>query len=119
MLSLFINIMGVFLIILILWWFIFHKPAIKKAALISSDIEVKDGIYQPSVIKAEAGKPIVLTFIRKDHSPCAAIVTFDSLGLSAELPVNSRYQLKLPPLNSGSYEFTCQMGMYRGMLIVK
>ena len=119
MFTLFINIMGAFLIILILWWFIFYKPSISRAAQISSDIEVKDGGYQPSLIKAEADKPVTLTFIRKDHSPCAAIVTFDSLGISAELPVDSRYQITLPALKSGHYEFTCQMGMYRGTLIVK
>ena len=119
MFSIFINVMGLFLIILILWWFIFYKPTVSRAAQVGSNIEVKDGVYQPSIIRAEANKPVVLTFIRKDHSPCAAIVTFDSLGVSAELPVDSRYQLTLPPLNTGSYEFTCQMGMYRGTLIVK
>ena len=119
MISVFVNIIGLSLIVLILWWFIFRKPVIKGRLLSQSLIEVSDGVYQPSLIKVAANKPIALTFIRKDHSPCAAIVTFGSLGVSAELPIDSHFQVTLPPLKAGSYEFTCQMGMYRGVLIVE
>src|SRR3989338_11166861 len=111
MLTLTINVAGIALVCLIVWWFWIsksHIAAIKVEHLI--EIRVKDGVYQPSNIEAKINYPITLRFIRKDASPCADIVIFHSLNISKQLPLNQPVDLSLNIKKSGKYEFTCQMG---------
>lgn len=115
-----INIIGLVVIGLIIWWFWLSKPRLysaKKEDLI--EILVKDGAYQPAYIQVERNHPITLRFTRSDASPCAEIVIFNSLNVSQQLPLNQPIDIKLNLEKPGEYEFTCQMGMYRGKLIVK
>jgi len=115
-----INILGLILVGLIVWWFWFYRPA---AQHVSGDqaveIVVADGVYTPARIEVAAGKPVTLRFIRKDPSPCAEKVVFDSLGISADLPIGKSQDVTLTPPQPGEYEFTCQMHMYRGNLIAQ
>ncbi|MFA7554160.1 MAG: cupredoxin domain-containing protein, partial [Spongiibacteraceae bacterium] len=55
---LFINITGVVLIGLIVWWFWLYKP--KEAELGEDDlvILVENGTYHPSLIKLPSGQPV-------------------------------------------------------------
>jgi plastocyanin domain-containing protein len=82
------------------------------------EIRVKDGVYQPATIQAKANQSIILRFIREDASPCAEIVVFSTLNISQQLPMNKPTDVHLSIKTPGQYEFTCQMGMYRGMLVV-
>jgi plastocyanin domain-containing protein len=115
-----INIIGLFLISLIIWWFWLYKP---PKAVDSSDesitIVVNSGIYQPSRIKLIAGKKITLQFLRKDNSPCASTVLFPSVELSGELPLDVVKTIELPPMSPGEYPFHCPMKMYKGTLVVQ
>ena len=81
-----INLIGLLLIALIIWWFWLYKP---QKAVDSSDenitIVVNEGVYQPSRIKVAADKKTTLQFLRKDGSPCAATVVFPNIELSEEL----------------------------------
>lgn len=120
MITLLVNVAGIALICLIIWWFWFsksHTSTIKIDNLI--EIRVKDGVYQPSNIEAKINQPITLRFIRDDASPCAEIVVFHSLNISKQLPLHQPVDFQLNIKNAGEYEFTCQMGMYRGKLTVK
>jgi plastocyanin domain-containing protein len=115
-----INILGLVLIGLIVWWFWLYKPA--KA--VDSSIEnitiiVKDGVYQPSRIKVAAGEKTTLQFFRKDGSPCAATVLFPDVEISEDLPLEVNKSVELPPMSSGEYSFHCPMKMYTGTLIVE
>lgn len=111
---------GAILIALIVWWFWFSAP---KAAHVAGnqpiDILVKDGTYQPAAIEVPTGRPLTLRFVRHDATPCAEKVVFGDLGISADLPLGKPQTVSLGPLPPGTYEFTCQMGMYRGRLIAK
>ena len=114
-----INIAGLLLIGLIIWWFWFSKPRLysaKKKDLI--EILVKDGVYQPAYIQIERHRPVTLRFTRVDASPCAEMVVFNTLNVNQPLPLNQPIDVKLTLEKPGEYEFTCQMGMYRGKLIV-
>ena len=120
MITLFVNITGLLLIGAIVWWFWFSESpssSIKAENLI--EIKVKDGVYQPANIQVQVNQPLILRFIREDASPCAATVIFSSLNISKLLPLHEPLDLSLNLKNPGVYEFTCQMGMYRGKLIVK
>ncbi len=115
-----INLLGVLLIALIVWWFWFSKPRLQRIETRGPvDITVDGGVYAPAHIEVPAGKPVTLRFIRKDPTPCAEEVIFDTLNVSAELPVGEPKEVTVTPQEAGEYEFTCQMGMYRGKLIAK
>lgn len=107
------------MIAMILWWFIFSKPQAKSIAGKSIEILVKNGIYEPSIISAKEGETLELHFIRYDNSPCSEFVIFEDFDISAKLPLENTQIIKVPNPKSGSYKFTCQMGMYSGKLIVE
>jgi plastocyanin domain-containing protein len=119
MMTIVINIVGVLLIGLIVWWFILVKPKAIKVLNNKINIKVHDGIYDPSVIEAKVGETILLSFLREDKSPCAEVVIFEKLDISSMLPLNKQREITLTINTPGEYDFTCQMGMYRGKLIVK
>lgn len=111
---------GLMAIALIVWWFWLSRPRpIHAGGHEPVDILVKDGTYQPAVIECPSGQALTLRFVRQDATPCAEKVVFDDLGVSADLPLGRPQTVNLGKLPSGSHEFTCQMGMYRGKLIVK
>jgi plastocyanin domain-containing protein len=118
--SLLVNLAGLLLIGLIIWWFWLSTPRARAAAQGEAiDILVDDGVYTPGVIEVKAGEPVTLRFLRKDASPCAEQVIFEDLGVSAELPVDRPKTLTITPPEAGEYQFTCQMKMYRGRLVAR
>ena len=115
-----VNIVGVVTIGLIVWWFWLHRPPTLRAAGPQPiEIIVGDGVYTPARIEVPSGKPVTLRFLRQDPNPCAEKVLFDSLGVSADLPIGKLLDVVVTPPQPGEYEFTCQMRMYRGMLVAK
>ncbi len=118
-----INLIGLGLIVLIVWWFWLYKPETKALGDENDDedivITVENGVYQPASLSVPAGKAITLVFERKDASPCAATVQFPDLEISEELPLNKKLAINLPAMTTGKYAFHCQMQMYKGELIVK
>lgn len=119
MTNLLVNLMSVLLIGLIVYWFWLSKPRARKAETDTVDVLVDNGVYSPSQIEIPVGRVTKLRFLRKDASPCAEKVIIDTLGLSADLPLNEAVTVAVQPQAAGEYEFTCQMRMYRGNLIAK
>lgn len=119
MITLLVNVIGLLLIGGIVWWFWGSEssPAPIQSGSIA-EIKVKDGVYQPAHIEAKANQPLTLRFIREDATPCAEVVIFSALNISQVLPMNKPVDIAIQVKNPGVYEFTCQMGMYRGKLIV-
>ncbi|MBY0378049.1 MAG: cupredoxin domain-containing protein [Gammaproteobacteria bacterium] len=114
-----VNGLGLLFMALIIKWFWFSTPVatkINKGAVVT--ITVKDGTYQPAYIEASAGSPITLRFTREDASPCAEVVIFSALNINQQLPLHQAIDIVLTIDKPGSYEFTCQMGMYRGKLVL-
>jgi plastocyanin domain-containing protein len=124
-----INLTGLGLIILIIWWFWLYKPAATAVAVKNENIDSKhsnevtvvvdSGIYQPSHLLSPENKSLNINFIRKDSSACAATVIFPDFDISAELPLNKLVKIQLPAMQQGEYVFHCQMKMYSGTLLVK
>ncbi len=116
----FINFLGLALIVFIFWWFWISKNSSPSQVLVDTvEIVVDGGVYEPDIIRARAGKQITLRFFRKDSSPCAEKVIFPDLEVNADLPLGRYQELKIIPTEKGEFEFTCQMSMYRGKLIVE
>ena len=120
-----INVIGIALICLVIWWFWLYKPKYTASTIVNTqsgniiEILVKDGVYTPPYIQMKSNEPFTLRFTRKDASPCAEIVNFNSLNIARTLPLNEPIDINFKIENPGEYEFTCQMAMYRGKLIIK
>jgi plastocyanin domain-containing protein len=112
-----VNLAGLVLIGLIVWWFWLSKPKSQRVASGVIEVIVDGGVYTPARIEVVAGQPVTLRFLRKDPSPCAEKVLFDDLGIAADLPIGQPVELVITPKAPGEYAFTCQMQMYRGTLV--
>ena len=115
-----VNGAGLVLIGFIIWWFWLYRPRPGVAAAPGQvvEIRVRDGVYDPAVVEATAGKGISLKFFREDETACSALVMFPELGIQKELPLGRAVVLRIVPEKAGAYVFQCQMGMYRGVLKV-
>jgi len=115
---------GVGLIAAIVWFFWLKRATGTRAALASSGYQeatilVKGGVYTPDTILVDRGTPVRLTFRREEATACSETVVFDAFGKSAQLPQGKLVPVELMPDQPGRYEFACQMGMYRGTLVVE
>ncbi len=119
MITLIVNISALLLMAAVIWWF---WLAGKRKAVQASDgvieIHVVNGVYSPDRVAIPAGKAVTFRFTREDPTPCAEIVKFDGLSVSRELPLNKPVDLSIRYDEPGEYAFTCQMGMYRGHVVV-
>jgi plastocyanin domain-containing protein len=81
------------------------------------DVWVK-GRYRPEVLHARVGEPLRIVFRREETAPCSEHVVFPSLGKSAMLPPHEEVAIDILPDRTGVHEFTCQLGMLRGRLVI-
>ncbi|NIP72695.1 MAG: cupredoxin domain-containing protein [Gammaproteobacteria bacterium] len=113
-----VNAAGLAVIALIVWWFWLSGPRARAVETGPVDIVVDGGVYSPARVQLKAGRAVTLRFLRKDPSPCAEKVVFDDLGIAEDLPVGQWREIRIVRPAPGEYEFTCQMHMYRGTLVV-
>jgi plastocyanin domain-containing protein len=114
---------GLLVIAGIAWFFWGPRHSGARAALTSSGYQeamilVKGG-YTPDVIVVQHGKPVRFNFRREETAACSEMVIFNDFGKSAHLPTGETVPVEFLPEKPGEYEFTCQMGMLRGKLIVE
>jgi plastocyanin domain-containing protein len=107
----------------VVWFFWLWRRQGVQAALTSSGYQealilVKGG-YTPDVIVVERGRPVRLNFRREETAACSEMVIFGDFNKSAKLPTGETVSIELMPEKPGEYEFACQMGMFRGRLIVE
>lgn len=104
------------------WYFFIAGRTVTRAASTSSgpqDVTVRvDGGYSPAAVQVSAGRPVRLSFERADASPCSEEVVLPDFGIRRFLPTGEVTAIDFTPERTGTYEFTCGMGMLRGRLIV-
>jgi plastocyanin domain-containing protein len=114
---------GIFLILLVNWYFFFSRRREGKAELSDAGIqEVKvtvKGGYNPDVILVKKGRPVRLYFYRDETDDCSDTIVFGDFGIRKPLPAFQTTVVEFTPKKEGEYAFTCGMGMLRGKLIVK
>ena len=120
---LFVTVLGFALIIFIVWFFWLKKSRGTRASITSSGhqeamILVKGG-YTPDVVVVQHGKPVRLNFRREETASCSEMVLLPDFDKSAQLPTGETVAVEFLPNEPGEYEFACQMGMFRGKLIVE
>lgn len=117
-----VNLVGLAMIGLIVWYFWLSKPQGAAAAVAAGGAQeafiVVKGGYSPDTIRVKAGTPVKLVFNRQEADPCSEKVVFDQFGVSADLPEGENVALEFTPTEPGEYEFACQMGMLRGKVVV-
>ena len=81
-------------------------------------ILVKGG-YTPDTIRVAAGRPVRLLFRRDETAACSEQVLLADFGKSVSLPTGQVVPVEFMPGDPGEHEFTCQMGMLRGRIVVE
>jgi len=119
----YVTLSGLAAIAFIVWFFWMGKRGGIKAGVTSSGYQevmvlVKGG-YTPDIIVVERSKPLRLNFRREETASCSEMVIFPDFNKSAKLPAGETVSIELMPDRPGEYEFSCQMGMFRGKLIVE
>jgi plastocyanin domain-containing protein len=114
---------GIGLIVGIAWFFWGPRRGGYRATPTSRGYQeamilVKGG-YTPDIIVVEHGRPVRLNFRREETAACSEMVLFPDFGKSAQLPTGETVPIEFVPEKPGEYEFSCQMGMLRGKLIVE
>lgn len=107
----------------IAWFFWLKRTPGVKAAVVSDGYQeqmvlVKGG-YTPDTIRVAAGTPVRLLFRREETAACSEQVVLADFGKSAALPTGQVVPIEFLPAEPGSHEFTCQMGMLRGQILVE
>jgi plastocyanin domain-containing protein len=118
-----VDVGGLAAIVFIVWFFwLVKKPGV-RASLASSGYQeamiLVRGGYTPDVIVVERGKPVRLNFVRSESASCSEMVLFPDFKKSVQLPEGETVAVELMPDKAGEYGFQCQMGMFRGKLIVE
>lgn len=94
------------------------RAALTSAGYQEQMILVKGG-YTPDVIVVQRGKAVRLNFLRQESASCSEMVLLPAFNKSAKLPEGATVAIEFLPTEPGEYEFTCQMGMFRGKLVVE
>ncbi len=118
-----VTIGGITLGIFIAWFFWLAPRGQTRAAAVAGGaqevaVTVKGG-YTPDVIVVKAGQPLRLHFTRQESASCSERVLFPDFNQNALLPEGQEVTLEFTPEKPGEYGFQCQMGMFRGKLIVE
>ena len=113
---------GAVLVGFILWFFFGPRTATAArrtaAGVQEAEVEVR-GAYTPDRIEVEAGRPVRLTFVRREANPCTEQVIVPEFGIVKDLPVGRPVAVEFTPARPGEFEFHCGMNMVRGRLVVK
>ena len=117
-----VTVVGLTGIAAVAWFFWFKRPAGVAAATVSDGYQevmvlVKGG-YTPDTIRVSAGRPVRLLFRREETAACSEQVVLADFGRSAVLPEGQVVAVEFLPAEPGEHEFTCQMGMLRGRILV-
>ena len=107
----------------IAWFFWLKRTVGVKASLVSDGYQevmilVKGG-YTHDTIRVVAGRPVRLLFRREETAACSEQVVLPDYGKSAPLPTGTVVPVEFMPTEPGEHEFTCQMGMLRGRIVVE
>ncbi|MBX9578814.1 MAG: cupredoxin domain-containing protein [Gemmataceae bacterium] len=113
---------GVALVGFILWFFFGPRGATAARPAESGVQEVEvvvQGGYTPDRIEVRQGRPVRLSFLRRESNPCTEQVVLGDFGIARTLPQGERVPVEFTPEKAGEFPFHCSMNMVRGTLVVK
>ena len=89
-------------------------PAVQKVT-----VALTEKGYEPTDLKLRRGIPAQVTFIRKVSATCATQIVIADYNIKRALPLNEPVLVEFTPKKTGTFAFTCGMGMLRGSLIIR
>lgn len=97
-------------------------PAVEGSTTVEGDVQriavdTSSGSFNPNVIKAKAGVPIVLDF-SQSAGGCLSGVYFPDFDINEDLSAGPK-TVTLPALQPGEYQFFCQMQMVSAKIVVE
>ncbi len=121
--QIFVTVLGLAAAAGVAWFFWFKRTEGVRASTVSDGYQeqmvlVKGG-YTPDTIRVAAGRPVRLLFRREETAACSEQVVLPDFGKSSPLPTGTVVPIEFMPGDPGEHEFTCQMGMLRGRIIVE
>jgi plastocyanin domain-containing protein len=75
--------------------------------------------YRPARIELVVGVPAVLRFERREDDACSELLLSELLPSSYRLAPHAETVVRFTPMARGTYAFTCGLGMYAGVLVVR
>ncbi len=114
--KIFVTLTGLISIIGIYWFFFGKKEEAQEAG--DTVTIVVEGGYKPNTIKIKQGKPVTLTFLRKDPNGCLEEVVLADYKIKKYLPLNEPIIITLNPPHPQSTDFRCGMNMFHGRIEV-
>lgn len=114
---------GLAAVVGVAWFFWFKRSEGVRAVTVSDGhqelmVLVKGG-YTPDTIRVAAGRPVRLLFRREETAACSERVVLPDFERSADLPAGEVVAMEFMPAEPGIHEFSCQMGMLRGRIVVE
>ena len=82
------------------------------------EIEVNANGYFPNYIRVKRGETVNLTLKSKGAFSCASAFRIPSLNIAKNLLPNDTQVISFVPTKLGQIQFSCSMGMYRGIIEV-
>ena len=85
----------------------------------TAKIELTENGYQPNSFKLKKGVPARVIFVRRLEQTCGTEIALPAYGIRRALPLNQPVTVTFTPHKTGSFNFTCGMGMLRGTIFVE
>jgi plastocyanin domain-containing protein len=106
----------------IYWWFFRAGGRAVAASTLIGGVQEQlvtiSGGYSPATIVVTAGRPVRLLFDRQETNPCSEEIVIPAFGIRKFLPAHQRTAVEFTPVEVGSYDFSCGMGMLHGKVVV-
>lgn len=77
------------------------------------------GEYRPNVVHARAGVPLRLRVLSRERGACGVRLLVPDLGVDLALVPGGEAAATLPAARPGSYLFTCEERMVKGVLVLE
>ncbi|MEK7622660.1 MAG: sulfite exporter TauE/SafE family protein [Patescibacteria group bacterium] len=81
-------------------------------------ININNSGYSPKYFKVKVGEPVELTLKSNNVRSCALSFVFKAFNLRAILQPTDKQTFTFTPTKTGSYTYSCSMGMYSGIMEV-
>jgi plastocyanin domain-containing protein len=82
-------------------------------------VSVTEKGFEPSTLKVESKKDVILMVTRKTDATCAKEIVFPAMKIKKELPLNKVVAINLGKLAKGNINFSCAMDMVSGVINVQ
>ncbi len=81
-------------------------------------INISNSGYSPKYFQVKLNQPVRLTLVSKNVRSCALAFVFKSFGIRTILKPTDEQTFTFTPTKTGSYLYSCSMGMYSGTMEV-